>query len=106
MSPFSKKPEPEKPAYIAPTPPPKEVSNNVNNSNKNNDAQQMNKTHETTGNYYPDSGILFPALNLIVNEVFYSPSPDDDDDDGKFSNRRQGVVEKALVYLFDESVIS
>lgn len=68
------------------------------------------------GNFNPNDGILFKALNLIENEVFSSDAEcddvDDDDDyvvtdatdvrsfySGKDGSRRTGLVTKALIYL-------
>lgn len=43
----------------------------------------------TTGNYDPNNGFLFKSLNLIENEILYSPS----DTEG------HRIIHEALVYL-------
>lgn len=43
-----------------------------------------------SGNYDPQGGYIFQALNLIENEVFYSDA---------VIERQNGVIQNALVYL-------
>lgn len=62
-------PEPTPPPTPPPSPPP----------------QSNNKT----GNYDPNNGLLFKSLNLIENEIFYSPN-----DTGGHR-----IIHEALVYL-------
>lgn len=45
---------------------------------------------EVSGNYDPQRGYVFQALNMIENEVFYSHP---------VSERQNGILQNALVYL-------
>lgn len=45
---------------------------------------------EVSGNYDPQRGYVYQALNMIENEVFYS---------NPVTERQNGIVQNALVYL-------
>lgn len=49
-----------------------------------------NNTVKVSGNYDPQRGYVFKALNMIENEVFYSDP---------VSERQNGIIQNALVYL-------
>jgi len=48
------------------------------------------KTKIVSGNYDPQRGYVFQALNMIENEVFYS---------NPVGERQNGIIQNALVYL-------
>lgn len=58
-------------------------------SSSNTSTPDLKQTH--SGNYNPENGLIFRALNMIENEIFYR-------DETEYE-RKSGIVTKALMYL-------
>lgn len=62
-------------------------------SNKSQARPAPTKNQSTvSGNYDPNNGVLFRALHLIENEIFYSS-------DSGVNEKQHRLIEDALVYL-------
>ncbi|KAJ6626580.1 putative OPA3-like protein [Pseudolycoriella hygida] len=81
---------PSKRDDISDEPPPLKINKLRLPTSPADETADVSKAVQVSGNYDPRRGLVFQALNMIENEVFYSHP---------VIERQKGIIQNALVYL-------